>query len=285
MSSLASWDGCLRSMMLASWRNIIWLMRRADIVLEVVDIRDPIATHSRRLQRLAQSLGKGFIVVLNKADLVPLHIAKRWKSFFEERGLRAVYVAAREHKGTRVLRKTIRSIATDYPIVVVVMGFPKTGKSTIINALKGRHSASTSPVPGSPGYTRHSQLYRIGRSMYMIDTPGILPYEGGWLESVIRGKPPEQLDDPVRPAVELIKRALKYNPQSIKEAYGIESRDPYEILKHIALKRGWRYKSDGEPLIEEAARALIRDYHKGKLLFYVPPEEYTRAKISRPPER
>jgi ribosome biogenesis GTPase A len=261
-------------MILASWRTLAWIIRRADVVLEVVDARDPISTRSRRLERMVNSLGRKLIIVINKADLIPRSVAEKWKRIFEDQGYRTVYIAAREHKGTRILRRTIREVAETTPTIVAVTGFPKTGKSTIINALKGRHSASTSPIPGSPGYTTHSQLYRIGQNLYMIDTPGIIPVEGGPLEAVIRGKPPEELSDPVKPAVMLLERALKYNPLSVKQAYGIDERDPYRILELIALHRGWRYKSDGEPLIEEAARTVIRDYHRGKLLFYVPPEEY-----------
>jgi len=264
-------------LMLASWRTLAWIIRRADVVLEVVDARDPMSTRSRRLERMVNALGKKLIIVINKADLVPRDVAEKWKRLFVDQGFHAVYMAARDHKGTRVLRREIRRVADESPIVVAVTGFPKTGKSTIINALKGRHSASTSPIPGSPGYTTHAQLYRIGQSMYMIDTPGVIPVEGGRLEAIIRGRPPEQLRDPVEPAVMLLRRALRYNPLAVKEAYGIDETDPYRVLELIALRRGWRYKSDGEPLIEEAARAVIRDYHEGKLLFYVPPEEYIRA--------
>ncbi|HIP65464.1 MAG TPA: GTPase RsgA [Pyrodictium sp.] len=265
-------------MILASWRSIAWLIRRADVVLEVLDARDPISTRSRRLERMVKALGRKLIIVINKSDLVPRDVAEKWKKIFEDMGYYAVYMAARDHKGTRVLRRAIREVSDTTPTIVAVTGFPKTGKSTIINALKGRHAASTSPIPGSPGYTKQAQLYRIGENLYMIDTPGIIPVEGGPLESVLRGKPPEQLEDPVKPAMMLLERALRYNPLAVKEAYGIDETDPYKILELIALKRGWRYKTTGEPLIEEAAKAVIRDYHEGKLRFYVPPEEYL-AKI------
>lgn len=260
--------------MLASWGLLASIVKRSEIVLEVIDIRDPISTRSRRLERMVERMDRELILVLNKADLVPRSVAEKWKKLFSGEGYNVVYMAARDHKGTRVLRRTIKSLAPGFPTIVAVVGFPKTGKSTIINALKGRHSASTSPIPGSPGYTRHAQLYKIEPKIYMIDTPGVIPVEGGELESIIRGKPPEELKDPVRPAMLLIEKALKYNPYAILEAYGIREKDPYRILELIAIHRGWLYKKTKEPLVEEAAKTVIRDYHKGKLLFYVPPEEY-----------
>ena len=270
-------------MKLASWKSLTWIIRRSDVVLEVVDARDPIATRSYRLEKLVKKLDKKLIIVINKSDLVPRHVAEKWKRIFVDEGIPATYIVANQHKGTRILRKTIREVTEISPIVVAVVGFPKTGKSSIINALKGKHSASTSPIPGSPGYTVQARLYRVGRTLYLIDTPGIIPVEGGELESVIRGKPPEQLDDPVKPAIQLLQRALKYNPKSVKEAYGIVETDPYKILELIALRRGWRYKSDKEPLVEEAARTVIRDYHEAKLRFYIPPEEYLSRKRGKTP--
>lgn len=265
-------------MQLASWSLLYNIVKRSEVVLEVVDIRDPISTRSRRLERMVERLGRELIIVLNKSDLVPRHVAEEWKRIFRGEGYNVVYMAARDHKGTRVLRRTIKEVAPGLPTIVAVTGFPKTGKSTIINALKGRHSASTSPIPGSPGYTRHAQLYRIDSNIYMIDTPGVIPVEGGELESIIRGQPPESLSDPVRPAIMLLEKALKYNPYCVLEAYGIREKDPLRILELIALKRGWRYKSTKEPLIEEAARTVIRNYHEGKLLFYVPPHEYIKLR-------
>ncbi len=266
--------GSRRGFVLASWRDLRLVVSRADIVLEVLDARNPLATRSHRLERMVESMGRELILVLNKSDLVPRSIIEEWARLFRDQGYHTVYMAARGHKGTRILRRKIREVAQAFPVIVAVTGYPKTGKSTIINALKGRHSASTSPIPGSPGYTRHVQLYRIDSKILMIDTPGVIPVEGGLLERIIRGYSPEQLDDPAKPAIMLIQEILKHNPHAFKQAYGIDSSDPMEILEEIARKRGWFYRKTREPLIEEAARTVIRDYHRGRIPFYVKPSKY-----------
>jgi len=250
-----------------------------DVVLEVVDIRDPLATRSRKLESMARERGVPVIIVLNKADLVPLRVSEAWKDYFEKReGIKAVYISARERLGTRILRRAIKEVIKGRtPITVGVFGIPKVGKSTLINTLKGRHSATTSPYPGTPGYTRKSQLFRIGSGIYLIDTPGLVPPDEGGIESGIRSKPIDKLDNPIAVAVELIKKVLKYNPHAFRQAYGIESQEPGEILAELARMRGWFYKESGEPIIHEAAKAVIRDYLEGKIIFYIMPQQFEES--------
>ncbi len=264
-------------MELASWRLLARTVKNADVVVEVVDIRDPMSTRSRRLEKMVEALEKPLLIVLNKADLVPRNVAEKWQRLLEGMGYEVVYIAAVKHYGTRILRSRIKMLVSERPFAAAVVGYPKTGKSSIINALKGKRSARTSPVPGSPGYTRHVQLYKVEPGFYLIDTPGVIPVEGGWPEAIIRGKSPEELADPVPPAIALIEKIIKYNPRAFMQAYGIHSKEPLEIMEELAKKRGWFYRTTKEPLIEEAARTIIRDYHKAKIPFYVPPEEYLKS--------
>lgn len=260
-------------MRLASWKEISKVVNSADVVVEVVDIRNPLGTMSRRLEKLVEDRGKELLVLLNKADLVPRKVAEAWKEHLSEMGYSVMYASATGRLGTRMVRGWIRASAPSIPFTVAVVGYPKTGKSSIINALRGRKGASTSPIPGSAGYTKGFQILKVEDGFYMIDSPGIIPVDGGWPEAVIRGMSPEEMRDPVPAALSLLELALSLRPEAVKEAYGIEERDPLKILEAIALSRGWRYKSSGEPLIEEAARTVIRDYHTAKLLFYTLPPE------------
>ncbi len=260
-------------MRLISWYKLRDVIARADVVLMVLDVRDPISTFSKRTEKIVKSMGKDLILVLNKCDLVPLWVSKGWANYFRRQGYKTVFISATRRYGTKKLRKAINTLVTIRPAVLAVVGYPKVGKSSIINALKGKHSAPTSPYPGTPGYTKATQLYRIGQDLYIIDTPGIIPVEGSGLEAVIRGQPVESIENPVKVAIELIQRILSYCPKAIERAYGIKERDPLKILEQIAIRRGWIYKRTKEPNVDEAARAVIRDYHDGKIPFYIPPPQ------------
>ncbi len=266
-------------MRLASWSLINELISLSDVVLEVVDIRDPINTRSPKVESLVSNSGKFLVVVLNKSDLVPREVAEEWKKYFESLRLRCVYISARDRLGTRILRKEISRIAKK-PLVIAVVGLPKVGKSTLINTLKGRHSASTSPLPGSPGYTVKSQLYRIGKDVYLIDTPGLIPPSTGDVESLIRSQSIDKISNVTSVAVELIKKVLRFNKTAFVDAYNIEETDPYKILEALAIKRGWISRSDREPLLHEAAKAIIRDYFDGKISYYFAPSELLNIQLS-----
>ena len=263
--------------------NVISLINKSDVVVEVVDSREPDLTRSKRIENITLKKGKKLLIVLNKGDLIPREVLQKWKEYIEEKDkIPTVYISATSHLGTKVLRDKIKELlGKKEKGIAVLVGYPKTGKSSIINALKGRHSATTSKFPMSYGYTRSVQLFRVDSRLYIWDTPGIIPPDGNEFERVIRGISVDKLEDPVKAAKLLFDRVQGFNPNAIRDAYKIEFSDFYDFLNKLALKRGWIYKTTKEPNIDEAAKAFIRDYHDGKIIYYsYPPEVNTDDKSS-----
>lgn len=258
-------------------RNDFWgvvkLCKRSDVVIEVVDSREPLLTRSVKLERVISESNIPLIIVLNKSDLVPVGELRKWEHYIREStGTPVVPLSTSKHMGTKILRDLIKEVADHSldTIKSIVVGYPKTGKSSLINSLKGKRSASVSSVPKSWGFTKNVQLYRIDDRLYIWDTPGVIPPDGDLLERVIRGFPPESLEDPVKPATKLITRLKRYGfADQLERRYRCPTEDPYRFLECIALNRKLMYK-DGELNVDEASRAFIRDYHNGYILYFTP---------------
>ena len=252
-----------------AWRRVRSVLEMSDLVLEVIDARDPVETRNRRLEDLVNRLGKSLMIVINKADLVPMEVLKEWRRFLE-RDSPTVFISARDRLGTRKLIVNIKRYAPRLPVRVSVVGYPNVGKSTIINYLKGRHVAETSPVPG---WTIGEQIVRAKQWLIVIDTPGVVPVEEVKDEAllVIKGAiDPSKLDDPVVPAIKLIMRIKSFNPKAFMERYGVDSEDPMELLELVGRRRGLLMRG-GKVNIREAAIAVIRDWILGKLTYYYRP--------------
>lgn len=252
-----------------TWRIVRNVIEDGDVVLEVLDARDPMATRVEPAERLAFSLGKRLLVVLNKADLVKRDVLERWRRYFEREGLYAVYISAKHRLGTRKLFVAIRSVAPKIPTTVVVVGYPNVGKSTIINYLKGRYVAQTSP---KPGWTKGHQLVRAKSWLLVLDTPGVVKTasSGDLALDVIRGLvDPGTLDDPVPYAYALLKRVTAFNPNALREAYGLDV-DIDSALEEIGkLKR--KLLKGGRVNLIEAARSVLIDWINGKLKYWTEP--------------
>lgn len=257
----------------ASKRDMADKLSLSDIVLIVLDVRNPIGTMSTYLLRASR--GKRRLFVLNKSDLVPRDVSTLWERWFECRGLVAISVSANSRLSTLRLRKILRGWAKEIDkerVLVLIAGVPKTGKSSIVNVLRGRHGASVSAYPGSSGYTKGFTIFNIESNIYAWDTPGVFPDVRDPLERVIRLKPPEKIRDPERVAARLISRVKRLAPGAIRSAYGVdESLDEYSILEEISRRRGWVEKTTKDPMIEQSGIQVIRDYLDGKIKFYVKP--------------
>ena len=68
-----------------------------------------------------------------------------------------------------LLKNYARARGIKKSLVVGVVGFPNTGKSSVINSLKRRKAVAVSPVPGC---TKTLQEVAIDKKLVLIDSPG-----------------------------------------------------------------------------------------------------------------
>jgi ribosome biogenesis GTPase A len=237
------------------WKLVNDVIREADILLLILDSRFIPETRNRELEYKIQSSGKKLIYIFNKCDLVNKDYLDGWKKKLSP----SIFVSSTQHLGTTILLKALLRYAKD-PIIVGVVGYPNTGKSSVINALRGRHSAPVSP---KSGFTRSLRTVRIDRNILLIDTPGVLAFgeRDQELLAVIGGLNAESARDPEGIAYHLL---TKYG-KSISAHYGVElSEDLEQVLEAIAVKTKKVLKKN-MPNIDLASRALIREWQTGKI--------------------
>ncbi len=237
----------------------------ADVIFEVVDGRIPLETRNRVVEQLAKERNKELIVIVNKVDLVPKEFSQKVKKIIEKE-FPVILLSAHKNIGKKSIENLIRKLSNKKKIVKIgVLGYPNVGKSSVINALKRKKVATTSP---KPGMTRGEKLIKLYKNVYLIDTPGIITLEfqddlaikGSWI--------PDKLEQPVEVTVKLLDKILKEQPEALKESYSIEpDKDPLKTLEKIGEKLNYR-TSGGTVDIERTAKKVLWDWIKGNIKAY-----------------
>ncbi|KAJ5182314.1 hypothetical protein N7449_012461 [Penicillium cf. viridicatum] len=238
----------------------------ADVVLYVLDARDPEGTRSKDIEReimMADGGNKRLILILNKIDLVPPPVLKGWllhlRRSFPTLPLKASSgTTANAHsfdhkqltvKGTsdtlfRALKSYAGAKQLKRAISVGVIGYPNVGKSSVINALTARlnkGSSNACPTGAEAGVTTSLRQVKLDSKLKLIDSPGIVFPSSSDKSSkknkkqedqarliLLNAVPPKQIEDPI-PAVNLLMKRLSSSENLLAkmlELYGITALFP-----------------------------------------------------------
>lgn len=272
----------------------------SDVVLYVLDARDPELTRSRTVeQAVLQNGGKRLILVLNKVDLIPTPVLTKWLDFLKSSFPTIPVKASPSAVGASQFNKNLSNAATantllhalksyatksnlKRSIVVGVIGYPNVGKSSIINALTSRHGQQKAcPVGNLAGVTTSLREVKVDNKLKILDSPGVVfPDEISGKKKVSESKlallsaiPPKSITDPIAAVELLLKRMAKDDAMAnaVKDYYKIPSLPSADLkdfcrqfLIHVARSRG-RLSKGGIPNLESAALNVLNDWRDGRI--------------------
>lgn len=169
-------------------------------------------------------------------------------------------------------------------ISVGFIGYPNTGKSSIINTLRKKKVCTTAPIPGE---TKVWQYITLMKRIYLIDCPGIVPpsmqdtAEDILLRGVVRV---ENVENPAQYIPAVLSKCKQHHLERTYEMKGWSVNDkPFaektdkerteESIKFLEVlaRRGGRLLKGGEADMDGVAKMVLNDFLRGKIPWFSPP--------------
>ena len=245
-------------------REVIQL---ADVVLEILDARFIDKTRNAELEAVVKEQGKKIIYVLNKADLVNVGELKRNYDLSSIEPY--IFFSSKNKIGRARLRELISREASKVKFEkarVGVIGYPNTGKSSLINVLSGGKRAGTS---SQAGFTTSIQKIKFSKNIIIIDSPGVIlrKEENSHVGSVVKKQTEIGVKnyERVRYPDFVVHEIMKENKGIFDEFYGINSGNDVEILLETLGKKWRLLKKGGTIDLDRTARKILRDWQEGKI--------------------
>ena len=270
--------------------QIIEDLKLIDVVVEILDARIPISSRNPDIEQITREKDK--LIVLNKCDLADEKQNNNWVAKFKKDGIEAVLVNSNNGDGINTAIKKIEEIYKSRQekyankgrigksIRVMIVGIPNVGKSSFINRLTKKNSAT---VGNKPGVTRQKQWIRINQNIELMDTPGVLwpkfESEEVALNLAYTGTIKDDVLQTIEVGFSLLKKLIIDYLDNLVERYKLEKQEieamlgqteleenekTLEIMHIIGRKRG-AIISGGNVDEEKTAKIILEDFRSGKL--------------------
>lgn len=153
-------------------------------------------------------------------------------------------------------------------ISVGMVGYPNTGKSSIINTLRKKKVCVVAPIAGE---TKVWQYITLMKRIYMIDCPGIVPPNQDDTDEdlLLRGSVRvENVEYPAQYIEAVLKRV---QPRHLQRTYDITNYDNGIMFLEQLCRKSGRLLKGGEADVDGAAKMVLNDWIRGKIPWFTPP--------------
>ena len=285
------------------------VIENSDVILEVLDARDPLSCRSKELENmiLSRKGEKKIILVLNKIDLIPVKNAILWQKYLSREYGTVLFKSNTQNQNSNLSQSTLfdkniknekeyisnvlknnkavggeelLNMLKNYArndngvmgnIVVGVVGIPNVGKSSVINSLtRGKNVG----VSNTPGFTKGLQEVILDKNLRLLDCPGVVMSnnEDSILQNVIRT---EDIKEPIEIVTKIFKKMAQeylFNIYDLDLSLLKGSELTVDKILYLIGDKLKKYKKGGLVDLDKAARVVINDWNSGKLKYYtVPP--------------
>lgn len=241
------------------------IIQDSDIILEILDARFIQKTRNEEFEEEIKKRKKKIIYVFNKTDLIDKKKVKNYNYLLPN-----IAVSCKSHQNIKELRdlikRTAKTIAKPDKITVGVIGYPNTGKSSIINVLIGKGSAG---VGSDAGFTKSMQKIKLSQGIVLIDSPGIIPekeYSSQDQKKLsahakLGARSYSQIKEPEM----VITLLMEDYPGLLEKHYKINAKgNPETLLEELGKKKGF-LKKGGQVNEDTVARLIIKDWQQGNI--------------------
>lgn len=259
------------------WGELYKVVDSSDVIIQVLDVRDPMGTRcyhlEQHLKKDAMKRHKHMILLLNKVDLVPAWVTKRWLHTLSREFPTIAFHASVSNpfgKGAvlSLLRQFSRLRMDKQNVSVGFVGYPNVGKSSVINALRQKRVCVAAPIPGE---TKVWQYVNLTKRIFLIDCPGVVYQDtqdtdtDAVLKGVVRIS---NLEDAAEHITDVVARV---KAEYLRRAYKVPSwTDPEDFLRQVARMSGKLLKG-GDEDINSVAKSILQDWQRGRIPWFTPP--------------
>ena len=271
-------------------RQILEDLKLIDVVIEILDARIPMSSQNPDIREYTKNKKK--IVVLNKSDLADEKQNAKWVNYFNTNKIPCLLVDSNTGKGVGEVIRQIEKISLDTKkeyeskgrtgkiIRIMILGIPNVGKSSFINRITKKTSAT---VGNKPGVTRQKQWVQVKDNIQLLDTPGVLwpkfESEQIALNLAYTGTIKDDILDKVEIAYNLIKYLLENYKTNLLERYKLDEKEVDNILSnenqmenenildvmHLIGKKRGAIVSGGNIDEQKVANIILDEFRSGKI--------------------